>query len=307
MTFLLFAVGVLLVGYTARLLVYALVLPRIRMSAHLRGIRGYGFENRVAQSESSRRRLNDAITQFAARAGGWAIAQLPSLHPLTRGELAAAAITDVSPETVHGFRVIAACSLPLLFAFLIASAGAFSPITMLLVIASCAAGWQLPAMVIHRRGEKRMYEIDRSLPDLVDLLTATVEAGMGVGASVAMVAGRFKGALGDELRLMIKQQSLGMSTAEAFEDLGERCDVASVRAFVRTITRGESMGVSIGPILRELAVDTRRRRRQAAREKMQKAPVKLLFPLMFLIFPALMLELMFPAAYSLMHSLSGGG
>lgn len=307
MTFLLFAFGVFLVGYTVRLIVYAVVLPRIRISTHLRSVQGYGFESRVEAGTSARARLSESISQLAERTGRSAIRQVPSLHPLTHSELAAAAIYDVSPEAVHGYRVFAAVSLPVVFLFLIASSGALSPITILLVVASGAAGWMLPAMIIHRRGQKRLYELDRSLPDLVDLLTATVEAGMGVGASMAMVANRFKGALGEELRLMIKQQSLGMSTAEALEDMGERCDVPSVRAFVRTITRGESMGVSIGPILRELAVDTRRRRRQSAREKMQKAPVKLLFPLMFLIFPALMLLLMFPAAYSLLHSLSGGG
>jgi tight adherence protein C len=87
--------------------------------------------------------------------------------------------------------------------------------------------------------------------------------------------------------------------------MAERCNSPSVKAFVRTVTRGESMGGSIGTILRDLAQDQRNRRRQAASEKMQKAPVKMLFPLMFLIFPALMIELAYPAIYSLMHNLSG--
>jgi tight adherence protein C len=307
MTFLLFALGIGLVGYTVRLLVYVLVLPRIRLSAHLRTIRGYGFEERLDDERSARDRLNERITEFASRLGQLASVQFPNLRPLKRSELAAAAIYDVQPETVHGYRVIAAVGLPVLLAMLALATGGFSAMMLLLICAAAAAGWQLPALTIRQRGRKRLEQINRDLPDLVDVLTATVEAGMGVGASLALVGDRFRGALGDELRLMVKQQALGMSTAESLEDLGERCDIPSVRAFVRTITRGESMGVSIGPILRELAVDTRRRRRQSAQEKMQKAPVKLLFPLMFLIFPALMLELLFPAAYSLLHSLSGGG
>jgi tight adherence protein C len=79
----------------------------------------------------------------------------------------------------------------------------------------------------------------------------------------------------------------------------ERCDTPSVRAFVRTAARGESLGVSIGPVLRELSADQRRRHRMAAREKMQKAPVKMIFPLMFLIMPALMIVLFYPAVASL--------
>jgi tight adherence protein C len=103
----------------------------------------------------------------------------------------------------------------------------------------------------------------------------------------------------------MKQQTLGMSTQQALEDMSERCDTPSVRAFVRTAGRGETLGVSIGPVLRELSADQRRRRRQAIRERIQKAPVKMIFPLMFLIMPALMIVLMYPAAYSLAHNLPG--
>ena len=92
---------------------------------------------------------------------------------------------------------------------------------------------------------------------------------------------------------------------QALDDMVGRCETPSVRAFVRTASRGESLGVSIGPVLRELSSDQRRRRRQAAREKMQKAPIKMLFPLMFLIFPALMIVLMYPAAYSISKNLGG--
>jgi tight adherence protein C len=187
------------------------------------------------------------------------------------------------------------------------SGGGLSILTGLVVVGAVAGGWQLPAIMIRGKGQRRLGEIDRELPDLTDLLTATVEAGMGVAGSIALVADRFKGPLGQELRMTLQQQSLGISMKDALEDMGERCDTPSIRAFVRTVTRGESLGVSIGPILRELSHDVRRRRRQSAREKMQKAPIKLLFPLMFLIFPALFIELLFPAAYSLMHSLSGGG
>jgi tight adherence protein C len=87
----------------------------------------------------------------------------------------------------------------------------------------------------------------------------------------------------------------------------ERCETPSMHSFVRTITRGESMGLSISPILRELASDMRRRRRQAAEEKMHKAPIKMLFPTMFLIMPALFIVLFYPAIYSVMKGLKKVG
>ena len=174
-----------------------------------------------------------------------------------------------------------------------------------MVLLLMVGGWTLPSMILRRRGASRLDEIERQLPELIDLLIATIEAGMGFAAATKLVSERMAAPLGDELRLTLRQQSLGMSMGEALEGMGERCDTPSMRAFVRTAARGESMGMSIGPVLRELSSDQRRRRRQAAREKMQKAPIKMLFPVMFLIFPALMIVLMYPAAYSLMKNLSG--
>jgi tight adherence protein C len=200
---------------------------------------------------------------------------------------------------------MAAMALPLLILLLLLAAGGLSGLAFLLVFSTAGAGWVLPSFLIRKRGKARLDDIDRKLPELIDLLIATIEAGMGFTASLMLISERFDGALGDELRLTMRQQTLGMSVSQALEDMAERCDTPSIRAFVRTAGRGETLGVSIGPVLRELSSDQRRRRRQAAREKMQKAPVKMIFPLMFLIMPALMIILMFPAAYSLATNLSG--
>ncbi len=307
MTFLLFALVLLLVGLTVRLLIHAAVLPRIQISLHLRQIEGYGFDvGRSSEDDNARARFNASIVRAVERLGRFVMTNVPSLHPLRRGELTAAGYYQVTPEVVHGYRVIAALGVPSLLLFFFASSGSLSLITLFLTVCAAVAGFEIPALVIRSRGNSRLADIDRGLPDLIDLLTATVEAGMGIAGSMGLVAGRFKGALGAELRLTIQQQTLGISNEAALGDFAERCDTASVRAFVRTLTKSESLGVSVGPILRELATETRRRRRQDARERMQKAPIKMLFPLMFLIFPALMVELLFPAGYALVKSLSGG-
>jgi tight adherence protein C len=304
MTFLLLVFGVILVAVSGRLVVKAIVSPRLALKTHLREISDYGFDSNPTEDHAQRPGLKDKLSRVAERLGGWAMRRIPSLPALKTNELSAAGFYDLSPEMAHGYRVLGAVGLPLLFFLLLAASG-LSAIKILLVVVIAAMGWQLPGMVIHRRGKARLDEIDRQLPDAIDLLIATVEAGMGFGASLDLVSGRYRGALGDELRLTMKQQRLGIGMQQGLEDMGARCDTPSMRAFVRTTTRGESMGVSVGPILRELSVDMRRRRRQAARERMQKAPIKMIFPLMFLVMPALMIVIMYPAAYSVAHNLGG--
>jgi tight adherence protein C len=307
MIFLMFLMGLGLLGVAVRLAIHAAVLPRIRISLHLRSIEGYGFETgKIARGLEPRLKLNAAIAEHAERLGRFAMARLPMLAPLKRGELAAAGYYESSPETVHGYRALGASVLPALILLYMVTTGHVSMLLIVMLLIAAFGGWQLPAMTIRRRGSSRLENIDRELPDLIDLLTATIESGMSLAGSLGLLANRFKGPLGEELRLTLQQQTLGISMEQALNDMAERCDTTSMRAFVRTVTRGESLGVSIGPILRELAADTRRRRRMAAKEKMQKAPVKMLFPLILLIFPALMIELLLPAGFALLKSLGSG-
>jgi len=150
-----------------------------------------------------------------------------------------------------------------------------------------------------------MNEIDRTLPELIDVLIATMEAGLGFAGSLQMVAEHFSGPLGQELRLTLQEQRMGLSTEQALSNLLERCDTPSVRAFVRAVLQGETLGVSIATMMRNLATETRKRRRQNAHAQIQKAPVKMLFPLVFLIFPALMIVLLYPAVSQLLEQLGG--
>lgn len=303
---LLILIALVLVAVTVRLLIHAAVLPRLKLAAHLREIDAYGFDAMGAPgSVAGRRGPAELLAVLAERTGSLVMAHLPALPALKRRDLTAAAMYDVTPETVHGYRVLAALAFPATVLFCAANTGGASGLTFVIAITAGIGGWFLPAAAIQARGQRRLNEIDRDLPDLIDLLTATMEAGMGFAASLDLVAGRFRGALGEELRLTQQQQKLGVSNDEALKNMVERCDTGSMRSFVRTLRTAESLGVSIGPSMRELAHDVRRRRRQAADERMRKASVKLLFPLIFLIFPALLIEVMFPALYTLIHQLSG--
>jgi Type II secretion system (T2SS), protein F len=301
MLILAFVTGILLVAVSGRMLARAAVVPRMHLKIHLREISDYGFETHFEDNDVPLAvHLRRAFISSARRTGRLLIARVPTLTPLSTSELNAAGFYDVEPEIIHGYRAFAAIGLPTVFGVLLFGvAGKVSFITILLVVVSLAGGWMGPSMFVRRRGSARLNEIDHRLPELIDLLIATVEAGMGFSASLQLVADRFHGALGEELKLTMRQQSLGMSIQGALDEMVERCDTPSIRAFVRTAARGESLGVSIGPVLRELSSDQRRRHRMAAREKMQKAPVKMIFPLMFLIMPALMIVLFYPAVVSL--------
>jgi tight adherence protein C len=303
MIVLVFAIGVGLVAVSGRLVARAVVVPRLALKQHLREIREYGFDSPIeARPASARERIKQAFKAAAVRTGRFVMDKLPSVSALSRGELGAAGFYDTPPELVHGYRTFAAFGLPTVLLCLLMLSGGLSLLKILLIVISAVGGWILPSFFVRKRGAGRLQEVDRRLPELIDLLIATVEAGMGFTAAMALVADRFQGPIGAELKLTMKRQSLGLTMEQALGEMVERCDTAAVRAFVRMATRGESLGVSIGPVLRELSSDQRRRHRMAARERMQKAPIKMIFPLMFLVFPALMIVLLFPAAYTVLHS-----
>jgi tight adherence protein C len=306
MTVVLFVLGVCLVAVSGRLVARAVAVPRMNLKEHLREISDYGFDAAIAAAPvTGMERLRARLRVLAQRTGRYVMRTFPAIPALSPSELTAGGYYDTTPEIIHGYRCLAALGTPAVMLLLVIASGKISAIGILLLLTSAGAGWILPSFVIRKQGKKRLAEIDRRLPEMIDVLIATVEAGMGFAASLNLVADRFQGPLGEELKLTMKQQTLGMSIGQALTEFSERCDTPSLRAFVRTASRGESLGVSIGPVLRELSADQRRRHRQTAREKMQKAPIKMLFPLMFLIFPALMIVLMFPAGYSLVHNLGG--
>lgn len=310
MNVLLLFVGVCLVGATGWLLVRAVALPQLRREIHLRQLESYGVEAGAPPPEAptSRTLVDQRVNQVARSLGQGVMSRAPILAPLRRGELTAAGIYSVTPETVHGYRLLAAAGLPaIVLGYALVLGSSFSVITVVVLAASVTAGWMLPALVIRRRGAARLAHIDRELPELIDLLVATIEAGLGLGGSLRLVSGRFEGPLGQELRLTLQQQGLGMSNEAALNDMVERVGTPAIRSFVRTVIRAESLGGSVGTIMRNLATDMRRRRRQAANEKVQKTPLKMLFPLIFLIFPSLFLVLLYPAAYTILQGLGGHG
>jgi tight adherence protein C len=219
-----------------------------------------------------------------------------------REQLLAAGMYTVSPRTVLGYRVLATVVLPTL-AFLLV--GANSLMHVLVIAMALFAGWVLPLTYVQRKARKRIETIDRALPDLIDLLCVMIEAGLSFPAAVRLASEQFGPPLGDELRLTLQEQTMGLSVQEALTHMADRADTPAVKAFVRAMSQGEKMGISMGQIMRNLAHEMRHRRRSQAEERAQKTPVLMLFPLVFLIFPAMFIILMTPAVINLIHNLKG--
>jgi tight adherence protein C len=297
----LFGIGVLLVATTVVLLIRALALPRLRMNTHLRQIESYGMSGTIVGEEplGLRPPLGYTINGFAASVGRFAVAAIKSLRPAPQDELTSAGLYTLSAEAFHGYRMLGTFLLPSLLAIEVVSTGASGSMAFLVALLGAVTAWVMIGGWVRRRSEARLREIDQELPELIDVLIATIEAGMGFAGSLQLVAGRFEGGLGSELGLALQEQRMGLATEQALTNILKRSDTPSMRAFIRAVVQGETHGVSIGTMLRNLATEMRTRRRQAAQERVQKAPLKMLFPLIFLIFPSLLIVLLYPAIHEL--------
>jgi tight adherence protein C len=166
-------------------------------------------------------------------------------------------------------------------------------------------GYLLPGAGIGQRAIHRQEAILRALPDTMDLLTISVEAGLGFDAAVSYVRRNVPGSLSDEFSRMLQEMQIGVSRTEALRHLSERSDVDELKGFVLAMVQADSFGISVAKVLRAQAQDLRVRRRQRAEEKAQKVAVKLLFPLIIGFLPALFIVILGPAAIRLLHTFLG--
>jgi tight adherence protein C len=167
-------------------------------------------------------------------------------------------------------------------------------------------GYYIPEWMLRSKSGKRQSAIQRSLPDALDLLSITVEAGLGFDAAVNRVARQSGGPLGEELFRVIQEMQIDKSRADSLRDLGERSRIAELKSFVLAMIQADIFGISIAKVLHVQAREMRLKRRQRAEEKAQKVPVKIIFPLLFCIFPALFVVLLGPAVIRIIDAFGGG-
>lgn len=162
-----------------------------------------------------------------------------------------------------------------------------------------------PELALRRRTDRRRRDMSRDLPRLLDLLVISVEAGLGLDQALARVVAAVPGALADEFARLLAEVGAGVPRGDALRGLASRCPVAELRSFALAMVQADAYGVSVGPLLRSQASEIRIRQRQAAQMQAQKAPVKLLVPMVLCIFPALLVVVAGPALLSIRVLLGG--
>jgi tight adherence protein C len=166
------------------------------------------------------------------------------------------------------------------------------------------AGFFFPEFFLSTRIKARREAIRSELPDALDLLAVSVEAGLGLDGAVAKLTEHMDGALVDEFALTLGEMRIGEARHDALRKLAERVPAPELAAFVRSVVQADQLGISLGRILRVQAADSRLRRQAAAEEKAMKAPIKMMFPTALFIFPAMFVVILGPSAISFVHVFS---
>jgi tight adherence protein C len=211
--------------------------------------------------------------------------------------LMSAGMRDTTPQTFLAAKGIAAGGGVLLGILI----GAFSSLTAVVLFAGIlgAIGYIAPSIVVSQRAKRRQSAIVRQLPDALDLLTVSVEAGLGFDGAVAKLTQFMAGPLSEEFDLALGEMRIGEGRSEALKKMAQRTGAPEVSSFVRAVVQADQLGTSLGRILRVQATDTRVKRQAAAEERAQKAPIKMLFPTVVFIFPAMFIVILGPAMLSL--------
>lgn len=181
--------------------------------------------------------------------------------------------------------------------------GLEQPMFLLAVVGGGVFGYLLPQMVLGNKVKKRKKKILLSMPSALDLLTISVEAGLSFDAALTRVSEKYQNPLTAEITQVLNEIRLGRPRVEALEDMARRCKVEELTNFVQAVVQSEQLGVGIANVLRIQSEEIRRRRRQRAEEQGQKAPLKMLFPMVGCIFPTLFIVLLGPAVVEVAHQL----
>jgi len=206
---------------------------------------------------------------------------------------------NLTPEDFGAVRIVAAAvmaALGLLLGLVLGSA----LYAVIALAVGTVLGYYLPQLWLRQKVNARRSEIQKGLPDAMDLLVIAVDAGLGFDAALSRVVEKYKNALSDEFAKVLKEVSLGKPRLEAMDEMGRASGVDDLHNFIQAIIQSEQFGTGIGKILRIQADEMRRKRRQRAQEKAAQATLKMLLPMVGCIFPTLWIVLLGPAVLILM-------
>ncbi len=203
----------------------------------------------------------------------------------------------VTPTAFLATKAMFAIGLGLLGLLVGAAVGFMA--TVIFALSWGFGGFTLPGIFVSMKARGRREQIRAELPDALDLLAVSVEAGLGFDGAVDKLTDHMDGALAEEFALTLGEMRIGESRHDALKKLSERVDTPEVAAFTRAIIQADQLGISLGRILKVQSADSRNRRQMAAEERAMKAPIKMLFPTVAFIFPAMFLVVLGPAVLSL--------
>ena len=245
--------------------------------------------------------LMPALGRFV-RLGRWLTPQASLTRMTAQLDLAG----NPAPWTLERLLAVKAAGavvMPLLAVLLLSGGGLVR--TAIFAAFAGAGAFYLPNLLVYNAGTKRQVEIQKTLPDSLDLLTVSVEAGMGFDAAISHVAKNTKGPLSGEFFRVLQEMQM-KTRSDAFRSLGERTTVADLRTFVSALVQADVLGIPIGRVLREQAKEMRLKRRQRAEEKAMKVPIKVLFPMVVFILPVLFIIVLAPAGMEIAATLKNG-
>ena len=171
-----------------------------------------------------------------------------------------------------------------------------------MVVGGLLVGFYGPNLFLYQQSYDREEKIQRSLADAIDLLTISVESGLGFDAALQQVSRNTTGPLAEEFARALREMQIGQGRTDAMRALSERTNLPDLKSFVSALVQADSFGIPIGQVLRVQSAEMRVKRRQRAEEKAQQVPVKITIPLIFCILPCLFLAVMGPAAISIMDN-----
>jgi tight adherence protein C len=245
------------------------------------------------------------LVKQAARAFSWMWPQNRINMLRTRLAMAGnpSGITAGDFVGVKGLAMVVVVGAAVLFGFLTSYPLTYFSILLLCLLAFC--GFFLPDVWLSRRIKQRQKGLINALPDALDMLTIAIEAGLSFENALQEIASKWDNELSREFTRVIRDIGMGQSRRQALLGLSERTGVQDIVSFVASLNQAEELGVSIGRVLSVQAEELRVRRRQRAQERANQAPIKMMFPLVFLIFPSIFAVLLGPAVPQLLRSFGG--
>jgi tight adherence protein C len=270
---------------------------RARLALRRRAV-GYGRGRARPDTPNWEPFRDRAITPMKEWLAAMVVRALPqsSVDRVSEKLLAAGVSRTLSPK---GFLALKGCGALGGAAFGLLIGVGSGAAALLLPLVFGALLFMVPDFVVGSKARRRREEIRIQLPDALDLLAVSVEAGLGFDAAIGKVTEHMDGALTDELGLMLSEMRIGESRQTALKRLSVRTGAVEVGSFARAIIQADQLGMSLGRILRVQATDTRLKRQAAAEEKAMKLPIKMLFPTVAFIFPAMFLVVLGPAFLAL--------